>query len=140
MPPPAPVGAPSAAPLTASPEERQIILKRLADGELTKAEAEEQLSQLGSPVPAAMPSPPSANSGAGKGCLIAALVILGPVLLIFLLVGILFFVRYRAARMHSERVMVEQLQHAQQMEHAVEMRSDGESVIIGIEEEEEEAE
>jgi len=62
------------------PEERQAILKKLADGELTKAEAEEQLNQLGTPVPTTMPAPPP-RSGAGKGCLIA-LVALIPLALI----------------------------------------------------------
>ncbi len=74
-----------------TPEDRQAILKKLADGELTKAEAEEQLNQLGTPVPTAMPAPPP-RPGAGKGCLIAliaALII--PLLLILVLVALKFF-------------------------------------------------
>jgi hypothetical protein len=58
------------APPPVSPEDRQVILQKLADGELSKAEAEEQLNQLGDPVPVAMPAPPP-RSGAAKGCLIA---------------------------------------------------------------------
>ena len=69
---------PSVAP---TPEDRQAILKKLADGALTKAEAEEQLTQLGSPVPAAMPAPPP-RTGAGKGCLVALIVALIPLVLI----------------------------------------------------------
>ncbi len=74
--------------VASTPEERQAILRKLADGELTKAEAEEQLNQLGTPVPTAMPAPPP-RSGAGKGCLIA-LVALIP--LVLLALGFLFFV------------------------------------------------
>ena len=75
--------------VASTPEERQAILKKLADGELTKAEAEEQLNQLGTPVPTAMPAPPP-RSGASKGCLIALIVALIPLalILVFLILRI----------------------------------------------------
>ncbi len=76
--------------VSSTPEERQAILKKLADGELTKAEAEEQLNQLGTPVPTAMPAPPP-RSGAGKGCLIALIMAL-IIPLVLLALGFLFFV------------------------------------------------
>ncbi len=77
-----------------SPEERQAILKRLADGEISKQEAEEQISRLGTPVPSGMPAPPS-GSGASKGCIIALIVgaLLVPLVLflLFALFGVCFF-------------------------------------------------
>jgi hypothetical protein len=54
------------------------------------AEAEEQLNQLGTPVPTAMPAPPP-RSGAGKGCLIALIVALIPLAFILILVALKFF-------------------------------------------------
>jgi uncharacterized membrane protein len=77
-----------AAPLP-SRAERQAVLKKLAAGELTKQEAEEQLGQLGTPVPANVPAPPP-RQGGGKGCLIAVLVavLLLPLLLLLLVGGI----------------------------------------------------
>jgi len=91
--PPSPTPMP-AAPVPVSPEDRQAILKKLADGELTKAEAEDQLNQLGTPVPAAMPAPPP-RSGAGKGCLIALIAAL-IIPLVLLVLVFLFFVEVQA--------------------------------------------
>ena len=87
--PPIPAPMP-AAPVPVSSESRQAILRKLADGELTKAEAEEQLNQLGTPVPVAMPAPPP-RSGAGKGCLIALIIAVLIIPLVFLA---LFFLTY----------------------------------------------
>lgn len=65
-----------------SREERVVILKKLADGELTQDEAEAQLGQLGSRVPAEMPaSPPAGGRGTGRGFLLAALLLVGLVAL-----------------------------------------------------------
>jgi len=126
---------PSAA--TASPEERQAILKRLADGELTKAEAEEQLSQLGNPVPTAMPSPPSTQGGAGKGCLIAAILALGLFLFILLLVVAMHFFGIKRTRLiHRDRITNEEFQNAIKAGHRIEVREGREPVIIHIEENE----
>lgn len=88
---------PTAQPITPLPvesvtqEDRQIILKKLADGELTRSEAEEQLGQLGSPVPETMPAPLPARSGASKGCLIAAIVAIVLPLVLLSLIALMFF-------------------------------------------------
>ncbi len=114
--PPSPVPMP-AAPVPVSPEDRQAILKKLADGELTKAEAEEQLNQLGTPVPVAMPAPPP-RSGASKGCLIALIAAL--VLPLILLVGAfaLFNVRVRTSQKDIRQIHIEQVERMQrQFEH-----------------------
>lgn len=76
------------------PEERQAILKKLAAGELTKDEAEEQLGRFASPVPETMPAPPPAR-GAAKGCLIA-LIVAG--LLVPLVLAGLFFLHLFGCR------------------------------------------
>jgi flagellar basal body-associated protein FliL len=100
--------SPQTAPQPAAPvtlEDRQAILKQLADGELTKAQAEEQLARLGSPVPETMPVPPPSGSGTSKGCLIAALIAL--ILPIVLLVLVfLFFVSVRVVH-HPSPVQIE---------------------------------
>jgi hypothetical protein len=86
--------AQSVAPLPSAPvthEDRQAILKKLADGDLTKAEAEEQLAQLGSPVPETMPAPPPQGSGASKGCLIAAIIAIVLSLILLLLAAAMIF-------------------------------------------------
>ena len=106
-----------AAPTPVSPEERQAILKKLADGELTKAEAEEQLNRLGTPVPTAMPAPPP-RSGASKGCLIVLIAAL--VLPLILLVGAfaLFHVRTRTSQEDIRQIHIEQVERMQrQFEH-----------------------
>lgn len=88
------------------PEERQAILKKLADGELTKAEAEEQLNQLGTPVPTAMPVPPP-QSGASKGCLIAAIIAIVLPLVLLVLVFLFFFVSIPRIVEHPSPVRIE---------------------------------
>ncbi len=98
-------------------EDRQEILRKLANGEITKDEAEERMGQLGSPVPESMPAPPRTGSGTSKGCLIALLValLLGPLLLILLVLGLRWFgvrpsVHQRAE--HEARLMQELHQRA----------------------------
>ena len=112
--PPSPSPMP-AAPVPISPEERQAILQKLADGELTKAEAEEQLNQLGTPVPVSMPAPP--RSGASKGCLIALIAAL--VLPLILLVGAiaLFYVRVRTSQ---EDILQNHIEHVERMQRQFE--------------------
>jgi len=77
---------PQSASVASSPEERQAILQKLADGELSKAEAEEQLND---PIPVTMPAPPP-RSGATKGCLITLLILPFLLLLFLLTIYILF--------------------------------------------------
>lgn len=92
---PAPAAAPSLTQAVRQ-EDRQAILKKLSDGELTKDEAEEQLTRLGTPVPQAIPAPPAtAGSGMSKGCLVTLLLglILGPLLLLALMALLYFGVR-----------------------------------------------
>ena len=69
-----------------SRDDRQDILKQLAQGEISKDQAEERLGALGTPVPADMTAP-EPRPGGGRGCLIAALVsaILIPLVLLLLL-------------------------------------------------------
>ncbi|MCK4565160.1 MAG: hypothetical protein KAU94_10860 [Verrucomicrobia bacterium] len=120
--PPIPAPMP-AAPVPVSPEDRQAILKKLADGELTKAEAEEQLNQLGIPVPVAMPAPPP-RSGASKGCLIALIAAL--VLPLILLVGAfaLFGARVRTSQEDFQQRHIEQVEwmQRQHFDHSTEPR------------------
>lgn len=118
--PPSPAPMP-VTPTPVSPEERKAILKKLADGELTKAGAEEQLNQLGTPVPAAMPAPPP-RSGASKGCLIALIAAL--VLPLILLVGAfaLFNVRVRTSQEDIRQIHIEQVERMQRQFEREELR------------------
>ncbi len=77
-------------PVPADPEKRQEVLKKLAAGELTKAEAEEQLNELGAPVPLSVPSP---GSGARKGCLITLIAVL-IVVSVPLILGVFAFLNH----------------------------------------------
>ena len=99
-----PASLPQSTPVTSSPEERQTILQKLADGELSKAEAEEQLNQLGDPVPVAMPAP-TPRSGAAKGCLtILFLTLILPVLFAFI------FYLFMGMRIKREHEFINQQQ------------------------------
>jgi len=82
--------APSA-PVAAMPssEERQAILKQLAQGEISKDQAKERLGALGTPVPVDM-STPEPRPASGRGCLIALLVGLILIPLILVMVFIFF--------------------------------------------------
>ena len=114
--PPIPAPMP-AAPVPVSAGDRQAILKKLADGELTKAEAEEQLNRLGTPVPVAMPAPPP-RSGASKGCLIALIAAL--IIPLILLAGAfaLFYMRVRTSQEDIQQIHIEQVERMQrQFEH-----------------------
>lgn len=101
--------AQSVAPLPAAPvthEGRQAILKKLADGELTKAEAEEQLSRQGSPVPESIPVPPP-QSGGSKGCLIAVIVALILPIVLLVLFSLFFFAKVSHTVDYAEPVRIE---------------------------------
>ena len=114
--PPIPAPMP-AAPVPVSSESRQAILKKLADGELTKAEVEEQLNQLGTPVPVAMPAP-LPPSGASKGCLIALIAALIIPLILLVSVFALFTGRVRTSQEDVQRKHIEQFERMQrQFEH-----------------------
>ncbi len=106
-----------AAPMPVSPEDRQAILKKLADGELTKDEAEEQLNQLGTPVPTAMPAPPP-RSGASKGCLIALIAAL--VLLLILLAGAFALFNLRVRRTSQEDIRQNHIEQVERMQRQFE--------------------
>jgi len=99
----------------ASPEERQAILKRLADGEISKQEAEDQISQLGTPVPSGMPTPPP-RSGMGTGCLIALVIgLLTVPVIILLLVVSMFFVRVSHRTEYTMEHMDDGTTHTEEM-------------------------
>ncbi|MFT5122820.1 MAG: hypothetical protein ACI9TH_001401 [Kiritimatiellia bacterium] len=54
---------------------RKEILEKLASGEITRADAEQQLVALGSPVPHELPLPPAGGQkGMSRGCLIVLLI------------------------------------------------------------------
>jgi len=117
--PPSPAPMP-AAPVPVSPEDRKAILKKLADGELTKTEAEEQLNQLGTPVPTAIPAPPP-RSGTSKGCLIALIVAL--VLPLILLAGaVAFFIPVRTSQEDIRQNHIEQVERMQRQHEIEESR------------------
>ena len=105
--------APPTAPQPTAPvthEDRQAILKKLADGELTKAEAEEQLARLGSPVPETMYVPPPQSTGASKGCLIAAIIAIVLPLVLLVLAFLAYFVCIpRVVDQHPPTVFIEQI-------------------------------
>jgi len=75
--------APQPQPLPSGPAreesraQRAAILKKLADKEITREEAEAQLGTLGDPVPPVMPPTPASTSAGDSGCLIGVLVALG---------------------------------------------------------------
>jgi len=102
------------APATPMPsrEERQDILKKLAQGDISKAEAEDRLAQLGTPVPSDMVAPVP-RRGSGLGCLIALLVglILIPLILFVMHFSVGF--QHRSSSSMRQRAMERTYEHSQ---------------------------
>ena len=88
--------------------QREAILEKLANKELSREEAEQELLELDKPLPEQMPAPPPAGGkGCGAGCLVAAIVgIIGFILLPLLLYG-MFGIRVQHSIEHGP-VMIEE--------------------------------
>jgi hypothetical protein len=52
-------------------QRREAILEKLAQKEITRTEAEQQLLELDQPLPETMPMAPPPKGGCGSGCLLA---------------------------------------------------------------------
>jgi len=99
---PQPQPLPSGPAREESRAERAAILKKLAEKEITREEAEAQLGTLGDPVPPVMPPTPASTSAGGSGCLIGVLVAVGLGLLLVVL-GVVgcWSLKFPVGRRHS---------------------------------------
>jgi hypothetical protein len=109
-------------PVASTPRrDRKAILQELADGQLTREEAEEALNDTGTPIPEAMPAPPhTGGSGASKGCLVAALIAIGLATLLLLGLGTLIHVRKCQVDVRREEVRRPLQEHGERLRHDVE--------------------
>lgn len=80
-----PADTPAGVPLEARREARETVLRKLADKELTREQAEAQLAELDNPVPETLPTPQAQRGVGGRGCGCLAASLLG--LLILILCG-----------------------------------------------------
>ena len=91
-------------------QRREAILGRLANKEITRDEAEQQLLELDKPLPEQMPvAPPPARNGCGRGCLVAVICgIVAVVLLLLLLFGLFFGFRVQNVH-HQNAIQIERM-------------------------------
>lgn len=91
-------------------QRREAILDKLAQKEITRDEAEQQLLELDTPLPEQMPTPPRPpKGGCGSGCLIAVICGLVALVLAILLIISLLFVGVRTTSEEYHEVRTQEM-------------------------------